>query len=64
MSILPIGKQYRGKEIEDVPSDFLRWLLEQDWFLDKYPELADEINEELQWRTDWSKHFYSERVLW
>lgn len=61
MSVLPFSKQYKGKNIEDVPSDFLKWLLNQNWFLDEYPELSDEIQDELEWRTNWNKHFYSER---
>ena len=57
-SIMPIGKNHRGKVIEDVPSDFLKWCLNQEWFLDQYPELSDEIEKELGFRSDWNKHFY------
>jgi len=58
MSILPFGN-YKGKDIEDIPTDYLKWLLETDWFDKKYPELVDEIETELKYRDDWDKHFYS-----
>jgi uncharacterized protein (DUF3820 family) len=58
MSILSFGN-YKGHEIENVPSDYLIWLLESDWFDKKYPELVEEVEAELQYRVDWSKHFYS-----
>jgi uncharacterized protein (DUF3820 family) len=62
MSAIPFGN-YKGKDIEDIPSDYLTWLLGLSWFDVKYPELVEEIDDELKWRTDYSKHFYSERGL-
>lgn len=60
MSTLTFGN-YNGQDIESVPSDYLKWLLESDWFEKKYPELVEEIDTELAYRTDWNKHFYRER---
>jgi uncharacterized protein (DUF3820 family) len=37
---------YAGEYIEDVPDDYVSWLLEQDWFEEKYPKLF-EIAEKL-----------------
>jgi len=58
MSILPFGN-HKGQDIESIPSDYLKWLLESDWFDKKYPELVEEVEDELKYRDDWDKHFYS-----
>lgn len=56
MSVLFFGK-YKGQDIESVPSVYLMYLLESDWFEEKYPEFVKEIDEEIGYRDDWSKHF-------
>ena len=56
MSIIFFGK-YKGKDIEDVPSSYLKYLLESDWFDKKYPDLVKEMDKELKYRNDWNKHF-------
>lgn len=40
---IPFGK-YQGKDLDDVPADYLIWCLEQSWFEAKYPELNDYLN--------------------
>jgi hypothetical protein len=48
---LPWGK-HKGEDIEDVPSDYLRWLAEnceQDY-------IATAADEEWQWREDNNAH--------
>jgi hypothetical protein len=56
MSILTFGT-HKDKDIEDVPSSYLRYLLESNWFDEKYPELVKEVEEELGYRSDFNKHF-------
>ena len=47
--IIPFGK-YADWELEIVPNSYLDWLLGQDWFIDKYHHLVDEIEDELETR--------------
>lgn len=35
--IIPFGK-YKSFPIEEVPDSYLDWLLEQDWFLEKFAD--------------------------
>ena len=46
---MKFGK-FRGKSLAEVPSSYIRWCLEQNWFEEKYEELIDTFGEELQWR--------------
>lgn len=59
MSKLPFGK-FKGREIEETPSGYLKWLVLQDWFEEQYTELLKEAEEELAFRDIWCKHFYEE----
>ncbi len=46
MTIMPFGKYTEGpnqREVDACPSDYLQWLLEQEWFEDKWPELKEEV---------------------
>ena len=47
---VPFGK-YKGKDIEDIPNDYLNWLQEQEWFCDKFDNGLNAIQIELQYRT-------------
>jgi uncharacterized protein (DUF3820 family) len=47
---IPFGK-HRGP-IEDAPTHYLNWLLEQEWFCVKFPEGVKQINKELKFRED------------
>jgi uncharacterized protein (DUF3820 family) len=55
MPIIPFGV-YKGRDIENVPSGYFRWLLDQDWFNDKNPGLSNQIVKEMEWRDKWDKH--------
>ena len=60
--VLTFGK-HRGEEVEEVPTDYLNWLLEQlednESFAEQHPGLDDEIASVLEVR-EWSNaHFYS-----
>jgi len=47
--IIPFGK-HRGSGIEDVPTSYLEWLTEQDWFTEKFSEGAKAVGKELEFR--------------
>lgn len=47
--IIPFGK-HRGSPIEDVPTSYLEWLTEQDWFVEKFSEGMKQIGKELEFR--------------
>lgn len=47
--IIPFGK-HRGAGIEDVPTSYLEWLTEQDWFGEKFSEGMKQIGKELKYR--------------
>ena len=49
---LPFG-QYKGVLICDAPTDFLNWLLEQEWFSKKFKDLVPLVEKELKYRLDW-----------
>ena len=49
---LPSGK-YKGQPIEDVPTSYLIWLTEQDWFCDRYRQGLDAVNTEIRFREQW-----------
>jgi uncharacterized protein (DUF3820 family) len=53
--ILPFGK-FKDMSIEEVPSRYLVWLTDQDWFNDQYLQLSNEIVKELEWRDKWDRH--------
>lgn len=48
--ILPFGKRYKNYCIEDVPSSYLEFLLEQDWFCEKFEDKIKLVEEELKFR--------------
>jgi uncharacterized protein (DUF3820 family) len=48
--ILPFGK-YSGQPIEDIEDvNYLEWLLEQDWFVNKFGDGVVAIEKELKFR--------------
>jgi len=47
--IWPVGK-WKDKEIDIVPNSYILWCLEQDWFLDKYPNFSNIALAEMEWR--------------
>ena len=56
---LYFGK-YKGLNVDEIPSDYLKWLTLQDWCEEKFPHLSKEAEEELAFRTTWDRHFYQE----
>lgn len=49
LCIWPVGK-YKDTEIDIIPNSYLVWVLRQDWFLDKFPNLSNVALAELEWR--------------
>ncbi len=46
MTLLSFGKYSTGavqRDINEMPSDYLHWLMETDWFEDKFPEHHEEV---------------------
>ena len=53
--VMPWGK-FKGKTIEDIPSGYLKWLIDKCESLDD--DLIEAADTEYQWRSEWKKHFY------
>jgi len=49
---IPFGK-YKGQLICDCPKDYLEFLIDQDWFRNKFKDLADLVKQELEYRKVW-----------
>lgn len=47
--VLPFGK-FKGQAIEDIPTPYLNWLTEQDWFCDDHRQGLHAVNTELNFR--------------
>lgn len=55
---LPFGKSKNDKKtIDELPSSYLQYLLEQDWFEKKYERFIEPVEAELHWRDVMDKHF-------
>ena len=55
---ISFGK-YKGKQVEEIPSHYLTWLLEQDWMYgEKHKELLEAIEYEMAVRDRSDAHFY------
>ena len=58
--IIPFGK-HKGQCIADIPSGYLNWLLEQEWFeAEKWNVLWDAITDEIEVRDRCDSHFDDE----
>lgn len=45
--IMPFGK-YKGKPLSDIPRNYLEdYLLGQEWFHNKFPDLKEQVKEQL-----------------
>lgn len=51
---ISFGK-YKGKNLEDIPSDYLKWIINKCKCSD---ELIEACEEEYEFRNNWNKHFY------
>ncbi len=47
----PFG-QYKGILIADCPISYLKWLLNQDWFCNKFKDLKELTEKEIKYRDD------------
>lgn len=54
---------YKGQDLGEIPSDYLQWLMEtledDDRFSRQYPDLYEEVEEELAIRERSHAHFYT-----
>jgi len=48
---IPFGK-HRGEHVSECPTDYLDWLLGQDWL---YEDLREAIEADLEGRADWHR---------
>ena len=48
----PFGK-YKGQLICDAPTSYLNFLKDQDWFIPKFKEMAEQVQIELDYRERW-----------
>jgi uncharacterized protein (DUF3820 family) len=46
---IPFG-EFKGVDIEDVPSDYLEWISGETWFMTREPKLYENIKKELKYR--------------
>ena len=46
---MPFGKfgpaQGDHRAVEEIPSDYLKWLMDQDWAYEKFPDLMSEVED-------------------
>ena len=54
--IIPFGK-YRGEDIEDIPSDYLKFLLGQEWFEERFEDVYNALIEEDNYRSTLGLHW-------
>lgn len=52
----PFGK-YASKLIDEIGSGYLTWLIDQDWMEEKFPDLLEAVEAEIEWRTIHNQHF-------
>lgn len=56
---IPFGK-FKGSDIEDVPDSYLKWVIGEDWFKEKFKDLCGNIKKELKYRDDFDLHIKEE----
>lgn len=55
--IMPFGAHI-GKDLEDIPSDYLQWIINK---VTTNDELVEEAEKEYEFREKWRTHFWSEK---
>jgi len=58
LATLTFGK-FKGWDIEDVPSSYLKYLLSQEWFEEGYKDYYEAVVIENNYRDKYDKHFES-----
>lgn len=53
---IPFGK-FINKAIDEVGSGYLSWIIAQNWMEEKFPDLLEAVEAELDWRTVHNQHF-------
>lgn len=54
---LPFGMAKKeDKTIGELPDWYLKWLLDENWFHQNYPQFVDHVDGELNWRKDHNQH--------
>jgi len=59
----PSKKFPSGVDIVFINSSYLKWLLEQDWFIDSDSDLVLAVEEELRLRDADNSHFWRDKVV-
>jgi uncharacterized protein (DUF3820 family) len=52
--VIPFGK-HKGELIADIEASYLKWLLDQVFFEEKFPEYYKQVKIELGYRKLWEK---------
>jgi uncharacterized protein (DUF3820 family) len=52
--IMPFGI-CKGKSVSEVPTSYLRYLLDQEWFVDRDDDLVVAVETEYNFRKEWGK---------
>ena len=50
--VIPFGK-HKGNYASDIDVEYLDWLIGQDWFVEKFADLEEEVAKHLQSRPEW-----------
>jgi uncharacterized protein (DUF3820 family) len=46
---MPFGK-FKGQDIEDIETDYLEWIVGEQWFKEKFKDGRKAIEQELEYR--------------
>ena len=60
---IPFGKygpNGLNKEISEIPSGYLWWLMGEEWFEEKYPTIFEAVEYEIEVRDRSGAHFYTD----
>jgi len=49
---MPFGA-FSGKDIEDIPNNYLSHIIGEKWFATREPKLAENIKKEIAYRKKW-----------
>ena len=50
--IIRFGKTHKGKRVSECPTEYLDWLLGEDWL---FEDLREAIESDLEGRADWHR---------